>query len=423
MDKGSDNNSYTVRKMDLTGAFMVPPPEDVSLDHCVIECAIPQEPLDMDALKIIRRLQRHGHQAYLVGGCVRDILLGQQPKDFDVVTSANPQDIRKLFRNSRLIGRRFRLIHMYFKQGKIIEVATFRRSATQEDELDERHAETNLYGGPADDVIRRDFTINALMYDPERQEIHDYVNGFKHLSNRQLFTIGRPERRLSEDPVRIIRAIRFAVRHDLEIGSSLLAAMRHQSASILECNRDRLTEEIFKVLRCGAAAPCLEMFRKLGILQHLFPDLRLQTAEETSPFMFMERMDQSIRGNEFFNDSIILAVFLFSFCREIIYSKGDIVKDLNEALAAANANLRFPRWQLHHIRQMFISQRRLLRGPYTRRAQRILSHDYAADAITLMGLVAEDGHARKMHEAWSKLISDKSQTRHRKRKPRRKRNQ
>lgn len=423
MDKPSSDCSYTIRKLDLSGTFLSPPPEDVSLSPCVIEYELPPDRLDLDALKIIRRLQRHGHPAFLVGGCVRDILLEQPPKDFDVVTSAQPKDIRKLFRNSRLIGRRFRLIHMYFKQGKIIEVATFRRSATQDDELEDRHAETNLYGGPADDVIRRDFTINALMYDPERREIHDYVDGFRHLSRRLLCTIGRPERRLQEDPVRIIRAVRFGVRHNLQFDPPLLAAMQQLSTQVLECNRDRMTEEIFKILRCSAAAPCLQMFTELGILPLLFPGLQLKAEAGESPFKHIERLDRSIRNNGFFNDSIILAVFVFSFCRDFLYEAGDIVQDLNEVLAAVNANLRFPRWQLHHIRQMLMSQRNLLRGPYTRRAQRILSRDYAADAITLMGLVAGDNDARKMHEAWSRLISGQASGPRRKRKPRSKRNQ
>jgi len=422
MDKPSPDSAYTIRRLDLTGAFLSPPPEDVILSPCVIEYELPPDRLDLDALKIIRRLQRHGHQAFLVGGCVRDILLEQSPKDFDVVTSAQPKDIRKLFRNSRLIGRRFRLIHMYFKQGKIIEVATFRRSATQEDELEERHAETNLYGGPADDVIRRDFTINALMYDPERKEIHDYVDGFRHLSRRLLCTVGRPERRLQEDPIRIIRAIRFGIRHNLQFDEPLMTAMRRLSNLILDCNRDRMTEEIFKILRCSAAAPCLRMFGELGILPLLFPELPHKAAGD-APFRYLEKLDRSIQESKFLNDSIILAMFVIGFCGDFLYEKGDIVHQLNTMLAAVNVNLRFPRWQLHHIRQMLMSQRKLLRGPYTRRAQRILSHDYAADAITLMGLVAEDNHARKMHEAWSQLISGKDPGRQRKRKPRSKRNQ
>src|SRR6185436_10288318 len=183
--------------------------------------------IDPDAAKVIQRLRRYDHAAYLVGGCVRDLLLGRKPKDFDVVTSATPNDIRRLFKNCRIIGRRFRLAHIFFGP-KIIETSTFRANPREMEEEESGSGpepesgdllirRDNVFGTPEEDARRRDFTINGLFYDIETAEVIDHVAGMVDLEARLVRTIGDPDIRLREDPVRILRAIKFAARCNLTI--------------------------------------------------------------------------------------------------------------------------------------------------------------------------------------------------------------
>src|SRR5690606_17514971 len=179
---------------------------------------IPVERLDPDALGVIHRLRSFGHQAYLVGGCVRDLLLGRQPKDFDVATSAHPGEIRAIFRNCRLIGRRFRLAHVYFPGGKVIETATFRTNPNGESESEDLLiTRDNAFGTVEEDARRRDFTVNGLFYDVVLGKVLDYVGGRADLERRLLRTIGDPDVRIQEDPVRLLRAVRFAAKLGFEI--------------------------------------------------------------------------------------------------------------------------------------------------------------------------------------------------------------
>ena len=196
---------------------------------------IPEDRLDPDAVKVVRRLRRAGFTAYLVGGCVRDLLLGMRPKDFDVATSAHPNQVKETFRNSRLIGRRFRLAHVFFRGGKIIEVSTFRKSPLDEltdlpQDLLIRH--DNVFGTEEEDARRRDFTINALFYEVDAARVVDHVGGKTDLAARLVHTIGKPDVRMREDPVRILRAIRFAAKCGLRIEPETFAAMKQHVAEM-----------------------------------------------------------------------------------------------------------------------------------------------------------------------------------------------
>ncbi len=172
------------------------------------DVALDEARIDPDVQKVLRRLVRHGYEAYLVGGCVRDLLLNRRPKDFDVATSARPEQVRELFRNSRIIGRRFRLVHVLFQGGKVIEVATFRKSPKEDDDGAELLIKSdNVFGEAPEDALRRDFTINALFYDLEANQILDWVGGMEDVRRRVVHTIGDPETRFREDPVRILRAL------------------------------------------------------------------------------------------------------------------------------------------------------------------------------------------------------------------------
>jgi poly(A) polymerase len=241
-----------------------------------------EDRIDPDAAKVVRRLERAGHQAYLVGGCVRDLLLDGTPKDFDVATSARPEDVRTIFRNCRIIGRRFRLAHVLFAGGKVIEVATFRRNPVTEVPEEEvaGEAETdilirsdNVFGDAHEDAIRRDFTINALFYDVDRRQILDWCGGMEDIKRRRIHTIGDPIIRFREDPVRILRAVKFAARLDLGIEPDVYDAMVSCRELLARAARPRIFEEILRLLRGGAAHRSMWLLWETGAMAILLPEL------------------------------------------------------------------------------------------------------------------------------------------------------
>jgi poly(A) polymerase len=243
--------------------------------------ALDESRIDADAAKVVRRLERSGYQAYLVGGCVRDLLLGGKPKDFDIATSARPEDVRSLFRNCRVIGRRFRLAHVLFGPGKVIEVATFRRSPQTEAPEDEGVdavddiliRSDNVFGDAHEDAIRRDFTINALFYDLDRREVLDWCGGMADIERRTIHTIGEPVVRFREDPVRILRAIKFAARLDLGIDPEVYDAMVACREELARAARARLFEEILRLMRGGAAHRSMWLLWEIGAMAILLPEL------------------------------------------------------------------------------------------------------------------------------------------------------
>lgn len=229
--------------------------------------------LDRDARRVVARLQAHGHEAYFVGGCVRDLLIGRQPKDFDVATDATPQEIKRLFRNGRIIGRRFRLVHVYYGE-HVIETSTFRaapRAAEGDDDEDLLIVEDNEYGTAREDAQRRDFTVNALFFDPSAHEIVDHVGGLADVERRVLRTIGDPLVRLAEDPVRILRAIKFSTRLDFEIDDPTWDAMCELSPHLERSAPPRVLEEILRLLRSGTALGAVQLMRDCGALEVLLP--------------------------------------------------------------------------------------------------------------------------------------------------------
>ena len=279
---------------------------------------ISEELLDADAVKVVRRLRRASHKAYLVGGCVRDLLLGIRPKDFDVATSAHPNQVKDTFRNSRLIGRRFRLAHVFFRGGKIIEVSTFR--ANPLDELQDlppdlliRH--DNVFGNEEEDARRRDFTINGLFYDVDEGRVVDHVAGKSDLTARLVRTIGNPDVRMREDPVRILRAIRFAAKCAFEVEPRTLAAMQAHVEEIPRCAPPRVLEEVMKLLRSGAARRCFELLRQIGALRILLPPVaayleRNGPQEAERHLRALDALDAHVRVGEIPSDAVLLATLL-----------------------------------------------------------------------------------------------------------------
>jgi poly(A) polymerase len=239
--------------------------------------------IDEDALKVLYRLKNHGYVAYLVGGGVRDLLLERRPKDFDIGTSAHPQQVKKLFRNCFIVGRRFRLCHVRFGR-KVVEVSTFRKQAPAE-EGDSLIRRDNTFGSPEEDAFRRDFTVNAIFYDIATFSVIDWVAGIRDLERRVIRTIGDPAVRLREDPVRMLRAAALAARLDFTIDRDSVEAIRALRGDIVRCSPPRVLEEFYKILRQGAALTTFRLLHELGLLAYLFPAADKAIVEGNQAFL------------------------------------------------------------------------------------------------------------------------------------------
>ncbi|HSK80063.1 MAG TPA: polynucleotide adenylyltransferase PcnB [Thermoanaerobaculia bacterium] len=240
------------------------------------EHPISRRDIDKNALKVLYRLHNSGYLAYMVGGSVRDLMLGRKPKDFDVGTNARPNEVRRLFSNSRIIGRRFRLVHVYFHDGSTVEVSTFRRDPDPDEQRGEPGelliTSDNTYGTPREDAFRRDFTINALFYDVADFSVVDHVGGIEDLERRLVRVIGNPDVRFREDPVRMLRACEFAGRLGFGIEQKTQEAIERHRKEIEKASPARVTEEIVQLLKCGHAGAAMQWMLELGILEVLLPE-------------------------------------------------------------------------------------------------------------------------------------------------------
>ncbi len=258
------------------------------------------------ARQVIERLKDAGYSAYLVGGCVRDLILGKEPKDFDVVTQARPEEIRQVFRNARLIGRRFRLAHVHFGR-EIVEVATYRAAPAEAPEDDGG----NVFGTLEEDAFRRDFTVNALYYDPDEGLITDYVNGLQDLAQGELRVIGDPEARFREDPVRMLRAVRFAAKLRLRLtedGRRLVPALGPLLQGVAPA---RLFEEVLKLFHTGDAAATYEALCEHRLFEVLFPGVAAVLGPHADPDSLLSRAlaNSDLRIAE---DKPVTPAFLFA---------------------------------------------------------------------------------------------------------------
>lgn len=274
--------------------------------------------IELPAHKIINRLQNYGFEAYIVGGGVRDLLLKKKPKDFDIATDATPNQIKKLFRNSRIVGRRFKLAHIYFRGGKIIEVSTFRQESN--DELDENGEPTNkdnFYGTIETDSLRRDLTINGLYYDPATNSIHDYVNGMHDLEKRIIKVIGDPNVRYKEDPVRIIRTMRHQARTGFLLDEKAKKAIIKHSALLKDCPQMRIYEEFKKDFCSGYFQEIFNLMEEFKLLELFMPELKKNITQRSiniQDFMFcIKGLDRAALENKLKSTTSGLAIlYLFS---------------------------------------------------------------------------------------------------------------
>ena len=289
---------------------------------------VSRKQISENALKVLYRLHKTGHQAFLVGGSVRDLLLGLHPKDFDVATDARPEEVRRLFRNCRLIGRRFRLAHIHFGRD-VIEVATFRAAHREEADDDAvvkddsgRIIRDNRYGSIDEDIWRRDFTANSLYYNISDFSIWDYAGGVRDIENRVLRLIGDPETRYREDPVRMLRAVRFAAKLGFEIHKDSRDLIPGLSELLSSVPAARLFEELLKMFLAGFAHPSFELLRELELFRYMFPftDGCLDHPQDKSYRVMVDKAlrstDKRIRNELPVSPAFLLAVFLWQPIRE-----------------------------------------------------------------------------------------------------------
>jgi poly(A) polymerase len=381
--------------------------------------------IDPDVQKVLRRLTRHGHEAYLVGGCVRDLLLDRQPKDFDVATSARPEEVRELFRNSRIIGRRFRLVHVLFQGGKVIEVATFRRNPKDEADGDVDNPNEllirsdNAFGVASEDAMRRDFTMNALFYDIEARQILDWVGGMADVERRVVHTIGDPETRFREDPVRILRALKFAGRLGFAITPDVYDAIVFCRESLGLAARPRLSEEILRLLRGGQARRTIYLAWETGVLDVLLPELSsllTDAGEEDGPgarvWRLLDYIDRRASESVALDDTVLWTLLLLEPLKEAcdgVRDRGAAVQDFLDPLID---RLALSRRYADGVRRIVAVFPKLLSGRVGRFARTelfqdavevaiadLISRGQPADALERFRTVpGHHGHGRRRHE-------------------------
>jgi poly(A) polymerase len=292
------------------------------------------------AIKVCEVLRQHGFEAYIVGGAVRDLIVGLHPKDFDVATNATPEQIKPLFRRARIIGRRFRLVHVVFGP-EIIETSTFRAASSVNGEHTDEHGRIlrdNEFGSHEEDAARRDFTLNALYYDPLTEEVIDFHRGVQDLQKRLVRMIGNPEQRYREDPVRMLRAVRFAAKLSADIESSTLEPIRRLAPLIENVPASRLFDETLKLLTCGHAMECLRKLREVGLHQDIMPllDVVFNVPEgEKFVELGLARTDARVHTGKPVSPSFLFAAMLWKLVyqrwQELVAKGGHPTQTLLEA--------------------------------------------------------------------------------------------
>lgn len=386
------------------------------------EHSISRADISESALRVLYRLNKAGFQAYLVGGGVRDLMLGREPKDFDVCTDAHPDEVRELFRNCRLIGRRFRLAHVRFGR-EIIEVATFRALPSADGDQngdvevrDGRVIRDNVYGTLEEDAQRRDFTVNALYYNIADFSVVDYSTGLDDLDNGLLRLIGDAETRLREDPVRMLRAVRFAAKLGFRIAPEIEALMPAMAPLLADIPAARLFEEFLKLFQGGAALPTFELLRRYALFGYLFPQTEdcLDHVEETVPHRLLTEgltnTDDRVREGLSVTPAFLLACLLWEpVCRErdrLLQSEGLSEHDaLQQAadlcLQQQVARIAIPRRFTQMTRDIWLLQNRLARNTGKRPLQ-VAEHPRFRAAYDFLVLRSRAGEpVRELADWWT----------------------
>jgi len=393
--------------------------------HC-----ISREQIDDDVLKVLYRLHRKGFLAYLVGGSVRDLLLGRQPKDFDIGTDASPAQIKRLFRNCFLVGKRFRLAHIRFQGNKLVEVATFRRHPHPDELPDDPdahfHFVQNVFGTPREDAFRRDFTINALFYDISNFSIVDHVGGLEDLQNRQIRVIGDPKVRFEEDPVRMLRALEFCARLDFSLEDGIVDTIKECAPLIATASSARIREEMMELYRHKVSGKVLRMSKEHGLLPHL---LAGYAGDEASLQLLQLVDDRTASGVAIDESFAIAALFLnryFKTCptdRETHITQA--LHQANEIIVPHCHYFSIAQGIRHQARELLVGCFRMARGRGMRGERRFLEHPFTPRALELFRLWAQvKPELSEMVVNWTEAINrtaPEQQPTERKKRPRRRR--
>ncbi len=382
-----------------------------------MEHGIHRDDLSQAAISVCDGLQREGYQAFVVGGAVRDLLLGRHPKDFDVATSATPEQVRAVFRRSRIIGRRFRIVHVMFRD-ETIEVSTFRSNHTDADANEQnsradehgRLLRDNVYGNQQDDAVRRDFTMNALFYDPSREEVWDSVHGVADIQSKRVVMIGDPEARYREDPVRMLRAARLASKLGFTIDAATEKPIRPLSPLLDNVPTARLFDEMLKLLFSGHALSGLETMRELGLHKGLLPVLdKLFDDPVVSPFvkLALQRTDQRIADDKGVSPAFLFAALFWhpmvARWRELesrgVRSLQAMHEAMDETLEQQRKTLAIPRRLDPMIKELWIAQPRFLQRSKGK-AYRLLGQPRFRACYDFFELRAEAGDADKEVAHW-----------------------
>jgi poly(A) polymerase len=337
------------------------------------EHTLSRKDVSLEALKVLYRLHHAGYKAFLVGGSVRDLLLGKRPHDFDLATDARPGEIRKLFRNSRVIGRRFRLVQVFFRGGKIIEVSTFRCRSEFDDSPEETLARNNTYGTPAEDAQRRDLTINGLFYNIADFSLVDYVGGLQDLQDGYIRIIGDPGVRFVRDPVRMIRALRHAARTGFAIDPLAWEEILAKGNIILACPPARLRDELLRDLKSGAARPFIDLLLQSGLFYSVFPAWQGHLGEEGKKELLdnMERLDVIYGAEVPFSETLMWTLFIMPYLHqeELPEQVGELREALPALIRQAMGTIDFPRQRLEEVTQILALAEAM--RPYLRQRQPI----------------------------------------------------
>ncbi len=417
---------------------------------------ISRKDISENALKVLYRLNKAGYEAYLVGGGVRDLLLGKKPKDFDVTTNATPDQVRKLFRNCRLVGRRFRLAHVMFGP-EIIEVATFR--GHHEDQPADRTTSQrgqngmllrdNIFGSIEEDAQRRDFTINSLYYSVADFTVRDYVGGMQDLEEGIIRLIGNPETRYREDPVRMLRAVRFAAKLHMRISPETAEPIARLATLINDVPPARLFEESLKLLQAGNGLDTYQLLREYSLFQPLFPTITRYFTEKGDSSMeriinlVLKNTDTRIQNDMRVNPAFLFAAMLWypqlETAQKIAQESGLTYHDafalaMNDVLDEACRTLAIPKRITTLVRDIWQLQLRMSRRQ-GKRAWKLMEHPKFRAAYDLLALRAEvegNHELQKLVQWWGEfqvaappaqkgmldVLDDEPDTRRRHRRPR-----
>ncbi len=363
--------------------------------------------IDPDALRVLYRLHRSGHKAYLVGGSVRDLMTGRTPKDFDVGTDARPQEIRRLFRNSRIIGRRFRLAHILFERGKVVEVSTFRRTPDPreaepgvEGEEDLLIRSDNTFGTPEEDAVRRDLTINGLFYDIATYSVLDYVGGVDDLERRIVRTIGDPLIRFREDPVRMLRACEFAARLKFRMDPDLVAAIGELKTELRKSAAPRVTEEMLDPVRRGWGHDTYRLWADTHLLGVILSELSDAVGTHDAPFAplfwkMLRDVDERRESGEKPGDPVLLGVLFLPLVLSAIRQRGkggrvdasQILLVLENVVNPLAARMSLPNLTTHLVKQVLYTLGALTSTPPDHpAARRLVTRSWFPDSLALLSL-------------------------------------